>query len=454
MMSLVPHPRSAHASSWLLITVFAVGLAPWVPGSRLSAEPPRAATAPDGARDLAVADPSTVGFSTERLTRLTDGMRKMVSDGRLAGIVTLVARHGKVVSFDAVGKQDVRKPDAMEKDSIFRIYSMTKPITGVAMMMLYEEGKWRLDDPVSKFIPEFRELKVHAGENPDGTPKLEDARRPMTMRELMTHSAGLGYGLSTANPVDRMYRDARVLDSGKPLQQMIDGLAKLPLLAQPGARWSYSIAVDVQGYLVEKLSGQKFDVFLKERIFDPLGMKDTSFHVPAAKLGRLARIHGDGKAGGLEPPSDAPPGGGVFADPTRPVLGPSGGGGLFSTAEDYLRFCQMMLDGGTFGGTRLLAPRTVEMMRTNHLQAEALRTYRPGQGFGLDFSVVMDAGQAGVPTPNGTYYWAGAAGTWFWIDPATDVVFIGMIQHRGSAVADVQGLSRNLTYQAIVEPSR
>jgi CubicO group peptidase (beta-lactamase class C family) len=452
----VAHIRFGRTPSWLLIAVLALGVVPLasVPGAGPSARSAIAPAAADGALDLAVADPTTVGFSTERLTRLTGGMRRMVTDGRLAGIVTLAARHGKVVSFDAYGKKDIRKADAMEKDSIFRIYSMTKPITGVAMMMLYEEGKWRLDDPVSKFIPEFNGLKVHAGENADGTPKLDDARRSMTMRELMTHSAGLGYGLSTANPVDRMYRDARVLDSSVPLQQMIDGLAKLPLLAQPGTRWAYSIAVDVQGYLVEKLSGQKFDVFLKERIFDPLGMKDTAFYVPAAKLGRLARIHGDGKNGAIEPPSDEAPGGGVMADPTRPPLGPSGGGGLFSTAEDYLRFCQMLLDGGTFGGTRLLAPRTVEMMRTNHLQAESLKTYRAGQGFGLDFSVVMDAGEAGVSTPNGTYYWAGAAGTWFWIDPETDLAFVGMIQHRGSAVADVQGLSRNLTYQAIVDPGR
>lgn len=452
----MPHVRFTRNQSWRLVALLALGMVPLlsVPGAGTGARSGIVPAAPGVARDLAAVDPATVGVSADRLTRLTGGMRRMVTDGRLAGIVTLAARHGKVVSFEAYGRQDIRTAESMARDSIFRIYSMTKPITGVAMMMLFEEGKWRLDDPVSKFIPEFGRLRVYAGENADGTLRLEDQRRSMTMRELMTHSAGLGYGLTSANPVDRMYRDAKVLDSSASLQQMIDGLAKLPLLAQPGTRWAYSIAVDVQGYLVEKLSGRKFDVFLKERIFDPLGMKDTAFHVPSAKLGRVARIHGEGKNGTPDPPSDEAPGGGVFADPTRVPVGPSGGGGLFSTAEDYLRFCQMLLDGGTFGGTRLLAPRTVEMMRTNHLQAEPLRTYRPGQGFGLDFSIVMDAGEAGVATPNGTYYWAGAAGTWFWIDPETDLVFVGMIQHRGSAVADVQGLSRNLIYQAIVDPGR
>jgi len=451
----VRHSRLEHLAPRLVLTAalaLAFMLSGSVPGAITRGWSTAIAAAPRGARDLAPADPATVGFSTDRLARLTAGMRKMVTDNRLAGVVTLMARHGKVVSFDAFGKQDTRKPDPMAKDSIFRIYSMTKPITGVAMMLLYEEGKWRLDDPVSKYIPEFAGLKVHAGENADGTPKLGDLRRPMTMRELMTHSAGLGYGLTTTNPVDRMYREARVLDPTASLGEMVGRIGRLPLLAQPGTRWSYSIAVDVQGYIVEKVSGRPFDAFLKERIFDPLGMKDTAFYVPAAKLPRLAQLHAEATGGALEVAPDQQAG--LMADPTTPPPGPSGGGGLYSTAEDYLRLCQMLLDGGALNGTRLLAPRTVEMMRTNHLSAEALKTYRPGQGFGLDFSVVMDAGEAAVSTPNGTYSWAGAAGTWFWIDPATDLAFVGMIQHRGNAVADVQGFSRNLTYQAIVEPSR
>jgi CubicO group peptidase (beta-lactamase class C family) len=333
----------------------------------------------------------------------------------------------------------------MKRDSIFRIYSMTKPITGVALMMLYEEGKWRLNDPVSRYIPGFADLQVHDGDRANGEPRLVDADRPMTMAELMSHSGGLGYGLGTANHVDRLYREQRVLNADESLQAMVDKLSNLPLLAQPGTRWYYSIGVDVQGYLVEKLSGQPFAEFLQERIFDPLGMVDTGFYVPEDKLDRVARIHEEAGNGGLAL-SDM---GG--ATRTSMPAGPSGGGGLWGTADDYLRFTQMLLNGGEIDGVRLLAPRTVEMMGTNFLSPEALATMRPGQGFGLDFATVHDPATAGEPYAKGTYYWGGAAGTWFWIDPRTDLTFVGMIQHRGTAVRDVQGISRNLAYQAIVD---
>jgi len=207
------------------------------------------------ARDLGSAPAESVGISAERLSRLDAAMKHLVEEKQVAGLVTLLERHGKIVDFNAIGELDVRKPDPMQKDSIFRIYSMTKPVTGVAMMMLYEEGKWQINDPVSRYIPEFAHLKVYTGKNDDATPKLVDAQRSMTMRELMTHTAGLGYVLNPNNPVDKMIVDQNVLNAGAPLQTMIDGLAKIPLLAQPGTRWSYSIAVDVQGYLVEKLSG-------------------------------------------------------------------------------------------------------------------------------------------------------------------------------------------------------
>lgn len=396
------------------------------------------------ARDLTTAAPESVGVSTERLRRLEGAMKRVVDDKQIAGIVSLLVRHGKVVHFNAVGQKDVRKPDPIQKDSIFRIYSMTKPVTGVAMMMLYEEGKWRLEDPVSRHIPEFARLKVYAGQNTDGTPKLEDARRSMTMRELMTHTAGLGYILSAANPVDRMYIDANVLNAGAPLQAMIDGLAKLPLIAQPGTRWAYSIAVDVQGYLVEKLSGQTFAEFLRTRVFDPLGMKDTGFYVPQEKLSRLALVHNGGPNGTLTVDENRP-------NPTTIPVGPSGGGGLFSTAMDYARFSEMLLGGGQLNGVRLLAPRTVEMMRTNHVNPEPLKTMGAGVGWGMDFQVVMDAAAAGEPYSNGSYNWYGIAGTWFWIDPVEDFAFIGMLQHQNLGTArTVHGLSRNLVYQALV----
>jgi CubicO group peptidase (beta-lactamase class C family) len=395
-------------------------------------------------RDLMPARPESVGIDGSRLKRLDAAMARLVDDKQVAGLVTLLERHGKIVDFTAVGRQDVRAPEPMQKDTMFRIYSMTKPVTGVAMMMLYEEGKWRLDDPVSRYIPEFAKLKVYTGRNEDGSPKLEDARRSMTMRELMTHTAGLGYVLNPNGPVDKMIIEANVLNTAAPLQAMIDGLAKIPLLAQPGTRWSYSIAVDVQGYLVEKFSGQSFADFLRTRIFEPLGMKDTAFYVPKEKLSRFAQVHtGAGASLAVDP--NRP-------DPTTVPAGASGGGGLFSTAADYARFCEMLLQGGQFGGVRLLAPRTVEMMRTNHVNPDALKTMAAGTGWGMDFQVVMDAAAAGDSVSNGTFTWFGIAGTWFWIDPVEDLAFVGMVQHQNlGTTRPIHGLSRSLVYQAIVD---
>ncbi|HYA17544.1 MAG TPA: serine hydrolase domain-containing protein, partial [Bryobacteraceae bacterium] len=388
-------------------------------------------------RDLAMAAPESVGMSAERLTRLDAGMKKLVEDKQVAGLVWLAERHGKVVDFNSTGRLDVRKPDPVQKDSIFRIYSMSKPVTGVAMMMLYEEGKWQINDPVSKYIPEFSKLKVYTGKNDDGSPKLEDARRSMTMRELMTHTAGLGYVLSANNPVDRMIIENKVLDANAPLQNMIDGLAKIPLLAQPGTRWSYSIAVDVQGYLIEKFSGMSFAEFAKKRIFDPLGMKDTGFYVPKEKLARFAQVH-TGHGENLAVDTNRP-------DPAVVPLGASGGGGLFSTAMDYARFCEMFLQGGQLNGVRLLAPRTVEMMRTNHVNPDPLKTMQAGTGWGMDFQVVMDAAAAGDSVSTGTFSWFGIAGTWFWIDPVRDLAFVGMVQHADlGTTRPIHALSHSL----------
>ena len=395
-------------------------------------------------RDLAPAKAETVGMSTERLARIDAAMKHLVDEKQVAGLVTMVERHGKVVHYNAVGQLDVRKSDPVQKDSIFRIYSMSKPVTGVAMMMLYEEGKWQLNDPVSRYIPEFGRLKVYAGKNEDGTPKLEDAKRSMTMRELMTHTAGLGYVLNPASPVDKMIIDGNILNANAPLQAMIDGLSKTPLLAQPGTRWSYSIAVDVQGYLVEKFSGMPFGEFAKKRIFDPLGMKDTGFYVPKEKLPRFSQVHtGAGASLAVDP--NRP-------DPAVVPLGPSGGGGLFSTAMDYARFCEMLLQGGQFNGARLLSPRTVEMMRTNHVNPDPLKTMPQGTGWGMDFQVVMDAAAAGEPVSTGTFSWWGIAGTWFWIDPVRDLAFVGMVQHQNlGTTRAIHALSRSLVYQALLD---
>ena len=431
-------PVTRLAAAFVLACVFLTALA---------VSPRPIVTAAEAVRDLAVATPESVGVSTERLKRLDAAIKKWVDGGRIAGAVTMLTRHGKTVNVTVHGKKDIRKPDPIERDSIFRIFSMTKPVTGVAMMMLYEEGLWRLDDPVSRLVPELGKLPVFVGENPDGTMKTEPARRSITMRELMTHTGGLGYGLSAANPVDRMFRAASLTSGRVPLQQVVEGVAKIPLLTQPGTRWSYSIAVDIQGYIVEKLSGQSLGDFMKARIFDPLGMKDTGFHVPKEKLARLALVHGEDAAGTLTPPDD------TRGDPTVPPAGASGGGGLFSTAADYARFCEMLLGRGQFGKARLLAPRTVEMMRTNHVLPEPLKTMRAGTGWGMDFSVMLDAATAGEPVSDGTYWWWGIAGSWFWIDPVADLAFIGMIQHQGPTfrtVSELHGVSRNWVYQAVM----
>ncbi len=395
-------------------------------------------------RDLAVVDPAEVGIDAKRLERLDAGMQAMVDEGKLAGIVTILARHGKVAFVDTVGVKNVDTGDPLTRDSIFGIRSMTKPIVGTAMMMLYEEGKWRLNDRVSRYIPEFADLKVYGGENADGTPTLEDLDGPIRMRHLMTHTAGLGYTIDPRHAVNRMFIEKRVLDPAAPLQTMIDKMTSVPLLAQPGTRYAYSSAIDVQGYLVEKLSGQPLDEFLQQRIFEPLGMVDTAFYVPEEKVDRVASAH-TVQDGTLVLQGDNEP-------RTTPPVGPSGGGGLYGTADDYLRFAQMMLNGGVLNGVRLLAPRTVEMMRTNHMSDEALSTRGPGQGWGLGFSVIMDAAAAGEPYGEGSYFWVGIQGTWFWIDPVNDLTFVGMIQHTGRAIQEVQGLSRNLVYQAIVGP--
>jgi CubicO group peptidase (beta-lactamase class C family) len=435
-VQLRPHSRLAAITALVAFSLTALAVAP---------RP--VVTAAEAVRDLAVATPESVGMSSERLKRLDAAMKKLVDSGKLAGAVTMLTRHGKTVHVTVNGKKDIRKPDPIERDTIFRIYSMTKPVTGVAMMMLFEEGLWRLDDPVSKFVPEFAKLQVYVGENPDGTMKTEPARRSITMRELMTHTGGLGYGLSATNPVDRMFRTANLALGFKPLQEMVDTVAKIPLLAQPGTRWSYSIAVDVQGYIIEKLTGMSLGDFMKARIFDPLGMKDTGFYVPKEKAARLAQVHGE-DAGKLTPPDES------RGDPTVPPAGASGGGGLFSTAADYARFTEMLLGGGQFGKTRLLAPRTVEMMRTNHVLPDPLKTMRAGTGWGLDFSVMIDSAIAGEPVSNGTFWWWGIAGTWFWIDPVSDLSFIGMIQHQAPTfrtVTDLHSLSRNWVYQAVIQ---
>jgi len=386
-------------------------------------------------------------MSSERLQRLHDAMQGLVDDGRLAGITTMVARHGKVADFRAYGFRDREAADSMARDDIFRIYSMSKPITGVALMLLYEEGKFRLSDRVDRYIPQFADLKVAAAWGPD-RPVLEDLDHPITIRELMTHTAGFAYGIGDTHPADLLYEAEGVVDWDQTLAEAMDKLAGLPLRAQPGTQWIYSVAADVQGYLVEVLSGQPFDVFLQERVFGPLGMVDTGFFVPEEDAARLAQVYGYDQDGELvaQATTESNLRNRTFLD--RPRLF-SGGGGLVSTTADYMRFCQMLLNGGELDGVRLLSPTTVRMMSRNYLP-RSIGEYSRGQGFGLDFAVVLDPVEAGTLSA-GEYYWGGAAGTWFWIDPVEDLVFVGMIQQFGGRRPDVRSLSRQLVYQAITE---
>lgn len=398
-----------------------------------------------GSRNLSRATPEAVEMSSERLERLHDAIQGLVDEGRLAGATTLLARHGKVADFQTYGFRDVEAADSMAEDDIFRIYSMSKPVTGVAMMILYEEGKFRLSDPVQRYIPEFADLKVAAGWGPDG-PILEEPDHAITIRELMTHTAGFAYGIGDPHPADRMYASAGVMDWNQTLEELMEKLAGLPLRQQPGTQWIYSVAADVQGRLVEVLSGQSFDAFLQERIFGPLGMVDTGFYVPEEDHDRVTQVYGYGRDGALVAQSSAESGDQLFMTPPRLL---SGGAGLVSTTMDYMRFCQMLLNGGELNGVRILSPTTVEMISRNHLPRD-IGEYIPGEGFGLDFAVVLDPVEAGGLSL-GEYYWGGAAGTWFWIDPVEDLAFVGMIQQFGGRRPDVRSLSRQLVYQAITE---
>jgi len=426
------------------------GLAAAVPGM----------AAPLAALSLA-ATPESVGFDSGRLKRLDDYMAQVVADGRVAGMTTLLARHGKVVEFRIYGKASLATGQPMPKDEIFRVYSMSKPITGVAMMILFEEGKWRLDDPVTRYVPEFANLKVMTGVGPDGQITTEPMKRPPTMRELMSHTAGFGYGLGDTNPVDKLYRDKKVLRSAG-LKQMIDRTAEIPLKFQPGTNWEYSSAVDIQGYIVEKLSGQPLGQFLQEHIFGPLKMTDTAFQVAPGKEGRLAAAYYFDKQANQIAEAKALFGTGV-QDFTKPPSMESGGGGLVSTTTDYARFCQMILNKGELDGARILAPATVELMGHNVIPKSVLVTsngsvglrFNEAVGFGLDFMVVGDPGAAGSLVGANTLSWGGAAGTWFWVDPTNDLIFVGMIQRFGGTGGDdLSGQARTLTYQALIHPEK
>ena len=404
------------------------------------------------------ARPEDLGFDSARLGRLDDYMGGMVEAGRVAGVTTLILRHGMVAAFRTHGSPVLGSETPLSPDAIFRIYSMTKPIAATAMMILFEEGHWVLDDPVTKFIPEFANLKVCAGIGPDGEMILEDAKRPPTMREVMSHTAGFAYGLFDFHPLERAYFANGIARPGG-AQEFIDKVAAQPLMFQPGGEWFYSIASGILGVIVSRISGQSFGDFLQSRIFGPLGMVDTGFQTGADKAGRLVTFYQDDTQGGLKEVTK------VLNAPINCFINPppfeDGGGGLVSTVSDYARFAQMILNKGELDGVRILAPVTVELMSTNVIPDAVLATtnpmrllpFNPAFGFGLGFSVMNDPRRLGSVEGRGTLAWGGMGGTWFWIDPENDLIFVGLIQRFADPISgEFRARARTFTYAALTRP--
>ena len=395
------------------------------------------------AQGLPAARPESVGISGARLNRLSAAMQRAVDDQVLAGAVTLVARRGKIVHFESHGKLDRERNVAMRNDAIFRIASMTKVVTSVAALMLMEEGRLLLSDPVSKFIPSFARTRVASSGQGEPVP----ARRPITIRDLMTHTAGISYGSGT---LETLYKENDIYfwyfaDKDEPIGVSIDRLASLPFEAQPGERYVYGFATDVLGVVVEKVSGLPLDEYFRTRIFLPLKMTDTSFYLPREKASRLAAVYSAGPDGLTRAP-DAGRGQGGYVDGPRKSF--SGGAGLLSTAADYVRFLQMLLNGGELDGVRLVGPKTVELMTSNHVAG----MYNGGRtGFGLGVEVVEHVGRSGRPGSAGAFGWNGAYYTSMWVDPAEQLVAVFMSQLIPIGSATAQGQFRALVYQSIVE---
>ena len=405
--------------------------------------------------EMMTAKPEDVGLSAERLARVESWMRQQVEGGRLAGVEVMVNRRGRTAFHRCEGKRDLARATKATPDTIYRIYSMTKAMTSVAIMMLYEEGRFQLDDPISRFLPAFAGQRVFSGGG-FGAVQSEPAVRDITFRDLLTHTSGLTYGFMQANPVDAIYRAQKLELPGTDmtLTEFADKVAKVPLIAQPGAEWNYSVSTDILGHLVAVISGQPFETFLRERVIGPLGMTDTDFQVPAAKVGRFAACYMRGPDGRPELQDD--PEKSRFLKAPK---APSGGGGLVSTARDYMRFAQMLLGRGALGQTRLLGRKTVELMTMNHLDGDMAAMGQPrfgesnfhGIGFGLGFSVTLDPARAQIAGSPGEYAWGGMASTAFWIDPKEEMAVIMMTQLMPSSTYPVRRELRVLTYQAVVD---
>jgi CubicO group peptidase (beta-lactamase class C family) len=378
-----------------------------------------------------------------RLDAVTADLQARIDEGKLSGAVVMIAQNGEIQLSKALGYQNVEDEVPMQEDTIFRIFSMTKPITGTALMVLHDEGKFELNDTVAKYLPELGGMEVFVSQNDDGSWVTEPANHPMTIRELMSHTGGLLYTPPLSQgPVASAYAKAGINNLfNYTLEESIPALADIPLGYQPGTQWVYSISVDVQGYLVERLSGQKFDEFLQERLFDPLDMAETGFYVKPENADRLARQYQPRQDGTLARTDT-----GAFLNPPKFL---SGGGGLTSTAGDYMKFVQMHLNGGELNSKRVLSEEAVEIMRSNQLPdaVPGIGQLYPGNGFGVDFAIVNDSA-AFQGAPLGTHWWWGIAGSWFWIDPVSNIGFIGMIQNSDILYSiQVHAAARAAMYQ-------
>jgi CubicO group peptidase (beta-lactamase class C family) len=396
--------------------------------------------------DIRTTNPKRVGMSEARLERIEPAMQAFVDEQKLAGTLTLVARKGKVVHLEGVGFRDREAKTPMTEDTIFRIYSMTKPITTVAALTLWEQGQFQMDDPVSKYLPELANLKVFAGMDGENM-VLEDTNKVMTIKQLFTHSAGFSYGFSQS-PVDKLYQQSALFSGETKREDLLKEVAKLPLNHQPGTKWNYSIGTDIIGVLVERLSGQTLGEYFEQHIFKPLKMTDTGFYVPKSKQDRLAQIYVINQQGQTVPMENEPLGDYLSAPEIE-----SGGGGLVSTIEDYYTFTQMLLNGGEYKGERILGRKTVEYMRTNHLPADLI-PFEPsstGEGYGLAMSVTVDEQGANTMGSKGDYGWAGAASTYFRIDPEEQMIVIAMTQLMPSSFFSYNKDFKNMAYQALVD---
>ena len=410
---------------------------------------------PLAAQQLPTASAASVGMSADRLDRLNRVMQQFVDRGDASGMVTLIARDGKVVDVRAVGWQDVAAKTPMRPDTIFRIASMTKPITSVAVMMLHEEGRLSITDPLSRYLPAFKSPKVA-----DGKGGTVPARREITIRDLLTHRSGLTYVFFDTGQAGDAYRAAGVSDGLKEtpgtIGENVDKVAAQPLAHQPGAAWTYGLSTDVLGRLVEVVSGTSFDAFLRDRIFKPLRMSDTGFDVPESKWSRFATVYAPDGSGGIRPMKDPESFGNTVMSPIAAYKQPkryfSGGAGLVSTAHDYSRFAQMLLNGGELDGVRLLSPKTIELMTASHTSdlPQGGGILGGGAQFGLGFRVVTDVGATQALGSDGMYGWSGIYGTNFWVDPEEQLIGIVMVQrYPGSSVAPA---FQTMTYQAVVGP--